>query len=145
MPYRAFLKQFAYSNANRSADQFTIDFRFFNGSARTFLLAGFALNVIFSPVKGLMPSRALVAGRFTTFSLSRPGSVNRPLPRRLFLMMPLSDSNTSLTCLRESSESLEIWASISDLVGAPPFFAIGESPRVYAEVSLDRRERSKAV
>src|ERR1700728_3951074 len=110
--------------------QLTIDFRFFSGRARTFLLAGFALKVIFSPVNGLMPSRALVAGRFTTLSLSRPGRVNSPLPRRLFLMMPFSDSKTSLTCFLESSESLEIWARISDLVGAPPFFAIGESPEV---------------
>src|SRR6202041_3177323 len=109
--------------ANRNVDQFTIDFRFFNGSARTFLLAGFALNVIFSPVNGLVPSRALVAGRLTTFSFSKPGRVNKPLPRRLFLMMPFSDSNTSLTCLRDNSESFDIWARISDLVGAPPFFA----------------------
>src|SRR5208283_1867805 len=68
--------------------QFTKLFRFFRGSARTFLLAGFALNVIFSPVNGFTPSRALVAGRFTTLSFSSPGMVNRPLPRRLFLMMP---------------------------------------------------------
>src|SRR5580704_17378100 len=119
-PYQAFLNPFACCNANRAADQFTIDFRFFNGRARTFLLAGFALNVIFSPVKGLMPSRALVAGRFTTFSLSKPGRVNSPLPRKLFFMIPFSDSKTSLTCFLDSSESLEIWARISDIVGAPP-------------------------
>src|ERR1700689_5314075 len=95
-------------------DQFTIDFRFFNGNARTFLLAGLALNVIFSPVKGLTPSRDLVAGRFTTLSLSRPGSVNKPLPLRLFLIIPLRDSNTSLTCFLESSVSLETVARISD-------------------------------
>src|SRR5687768_1045966 len=71
-----------------------------------------------------MPSRAFVAGFFTTFILRRPGSVNRPGPRRLFLMMPLSDSNTAATCLRDSSVSLVIWATISDFVGAPPFFAI---------------------
>jgi hypothetical protein len=46
--------------------------------------------------------------------------------------------------LRESSESLEIWARISDLVGAPPFFAIGESPGVNANVSHDRREKIKS-
>src|SRR5687767_11331091 len=71
-----------------------------------------------------MPSRAFVAGFFTTFILRRPGSVNRPGPRRLFLMMPLSDSNTAATCLRDSSLSLQIVATISDFVGAPPFFAI---------------------
>ena len=87
--------------------QFTKDFRCFSGNARTFLLAGLALKSIFSPVNGLTPSRALVAGRLTTFSFSRPGKVNRPLPRRLFLITPLSDSKTSLTCLRDSSVSLE--------------------------------------
>src|SRR6478672_5933781 len=114
--------------------QFTIDLRLLSGSARTLRLAGLALNIIFSPVNGLMPSRALVAGFFTTLSLSSPGSVNRPLPRRLFLTIPLRESNTSFTCLRESSVSLEIVARISDLVGAPPFFAIAESPRVWLSV-----------
>jgi hypothetical protein len=38
--------------------------------------------------------------------------------------MPLSDSNTAATCLRDSSLSLQIVATISDFVGAPPFFAI---------------------
>src|SRR5688572_11123980 len=106
------------------SNQFTKALRAFSGSARTFLEAGFALNVIFSFVKGLMPSRAFVAGFFTTFSLSKPGSVNRPPPRRLFLIWPFSDSNTATTCLRDSSVSLVIWATISDFVGAPPFFAI---------------------
>ena len=55
--------------------QLTMALRLFSGMARTFLLAGFALNIIFSPVNGLTPSRALVAGFFTTFSFSRPGSV----------------------------------------------------------------------
>jgi len=36
---------------------------------RTFLLAGFALNIIFSPLKGLTPSRAFVAGFFHDFHL----------------------------------------------------------------------------
>ena len=52
---------------------FTIALRLFKGSTRTFLLAGLALNVIFSPVKGLMPSRAFVAGFFTTFSFMQAG------------------------------------------------------------------------
>jgi len=30
---------------------------------------------------------------------------------------------------------LETWARISDLVGAPPFFAIAESPRVYVHAA----------
>src|SRR5439155_960318 len=61
----------------------TIPFRLFRGMTRTFLLAGLALNIIFWPVNGLMPSRALVAGFLTTFIFSSPGMVNRPFPRRL--------------------------------------------------------------
>src|SRR5207247_11267567 len=55
---------------------------------------------------------------------SSPGMVNRPLPRRLFLITPPSESKTPLTCLRESPVSLEMVVRTSDLVGAPPFFAI---------------------
>src|SRR5687768_7136546 len=98
--------------------------RLFRAITRTFLLAGLALNIIFSPVKGLTPSRALVAGFFTTFIFSRPGIVNRPLPRRLFLITALRESNTAPTCFLERSVSLEMWARISDLVGAAFFFAI---------------------
>src|SRR5688572_7062219 len=65
-----------------------------------------------------MPSRAGVAGFFTTFILSRPGMVNKPAPRRLFLMTPFRDSNTLPTSLRDSFVSLQIWATISDFVGA---------------------------
>src|SRR5690606_3681112 len=65
-----------------------------------------------------------VAGFFTTFSFSRPGIVTTPLLRRLLRMMLFSDSKTPLTCLRDKSVSLEIAARISDLVGAPPFFAM---------------------
>src|SRR5579862_4220100 len=104
--------------------EFTIAFRLLSGITRTFLLAGLALNIIFSPVKGLTPSRALVAGFFTTFILSSPGNVNRPLPRRLFLITVPSDSKTLPTCLRERPVSLEMCVRTSDFVGAPPFFAI---------------------
>ena len=83
-----------------------------------------ALNIIFSPLKGLMPSRALVAGFFTTFIFSSPGIVNTPWPRKLFLIAPESESNTAPTCFFESSVSFEIVARISDLVGAAFFFAI---------------------
>src|SRR5215831_18797279 len=95
-----------------------------SAAMRTFLLAGLALNIIFSPVKGLIPSRALVAGFFTTLNLHNPGKVKRPLPFRLFLMTPFSDSNTSPTCLRDKPASLERICMISDLVGAAFFFAI---------------------
>src|SRR5205814_10075218 len=102
----------------------TIPFRLFRGMTRTFLLAGLALNIIFWPVNGLMPSRALVAGFLTTFIFSSPGMVNRPFPRRLFLITPPSESKTLPTCLRESPVSLEMCVRTSDFVGAPPFFAI---------------------
>src|SRR5262249_52040207 len=54
----------------------------------------------------------------------RPGSVKRPEPFRLFLTTPPSDSNTSATCFLARPVSLEIWARISDFVGAAFFFAI---------------------
>src|SRR5580698_9314545 len=60
------------------SDQFTNSLSVFNAAMRTFLLAGFALNIIFSPLNGLTPSRAFVAGFFTTFIFKRPGSVNKP-------------------------------------------------------------------
>src|SRR5690348_8122482 len=94
--------------ASPSAYEFTIAFRLFSGITRTFLLAGLALNIIFSPVKGLIPSRAFVAGFFTTFIFSRPGMVKRPLLFRLFLITPLSESKTPPICLRDSPVSLEI-------------------------------------
>src|SRR5277367_2116959 len=104
--------------------QFTNSLSVFSAAMRTFLLAGFALNIIFSPLKGLMPSRALVAGFFTTFIFRRPGKVNRPWLRRLFFIVAESESNTAPTCFLESSVSFEMVARISDLVGAAFFFAI---------------------
>ena len=73
--------------------------------ARTVLEAGFAENIIFSPVKGLVPSRALVAGLLRIFSLRRPGRVKTPGP---FLpscstMMVWRESRTATTCFLESS------------------------------------------
>src|SRR5215469_5278144 len=119
-PRRAFVRE-----CGRSARyELTIPFRLLSGMTRTFLLAGLALNIIFSPVNGFTPSRALVAGFLTTFIFSRPGIVNRPLPRRLFLITPPSESKTLPTCLRESPVSLEMCVRTSDFVGAPPFFAI---------------------
>src|SRR5690349_15363607 len=117
--------------------------RLFNGMARTFLLAGLALKVIFSPVKGFTPSRAFVAGFLTTLSLSRPGMVKRPLLRRLFLMTPLSESNTVLTCLRDRPVSFEMDNKISDLVGAPPFFAICSTP--YKHCVSERRNGARNI
>jgi len=73
--------------------------------ARTVLEAGFAENIIFSPVKGLVPSRALVAGLLRIFNLRRPGRVKTPGP---FLpscstMIVWRESRTETTCFLESS------------------------------------------
>src|SRR6202051_2664741 len=112
------------SRPESQKNQFTNSLRFLSAAIRTFLLAGFALNIIFSPLKGLTPSRAFVAGFFTNFIFSRPGIVNKPRLRRLFLIDAESESNTAPTCFVESSVSFEMLARISDLVGAAFFFAI---------------------
>src|SRR5262245_2377578 len=56
----------------------TLSFRAFSGEAFTTLRAGLALIMIVSPVAGLRPSRAGVAGRSTVRSLTSPGMVNTP-------------------------------------------------------------------
>src|SRR5207344_1368603 len=48
------------------------------GRALTILRAGFALKVIASPVKGLVPWRALVAGFLMTTNFAKPGTRNTP-------------------------------------------------------------------
>src|SRR3954463_2123923 len=70
------------------------------GRARTDLLAGFAANVIACLVKGLIPSRAFVAGFLTTRNFAKPGIVKTPffLSSRYAICERLS--RTSLTCLR---------------------------------------------
>ena len=45
----------AAEETGRTTLQFTRALRLFRGSTRTFFDAGFALNIIFSLVKGLMP------------------------------------------------------------------------------------------
>src|SRR3990167_7530180 len=44
------------------------------------LRAGFALNIVGSPVKWLIPLRALVAGLRITLHFIKPGTVNSPGP-----------------------------------------------------------------
>ena len=51
------------------AFQFTRALRLFKGTRRIFFEAGFALNIIFSLVKGLIPSRAFVAVSYTHLTL----------------------------------------------------------------------------
>ena len=57
--------------------------RALSGVIFTTLRAGFALNVVSSPVKGLIPLRSFVAGLRTTLILERPGIVKQS---RYFLL-----------------------------------------------------------
>src|SRR5690606_18480221 len=90
----------------------TMSFRPLSAATFTVFDAGFALKIIFSPVNGFVPSRALVAGFFTTRILSRPGRVNRPgalRPARLRLICFASESNTAATSffVRPVSSAME--------------------------------------
>ena len=58
-----------------------ISFRPFSGRTLTRVRAGLALNTVCSPVKGLIPFHARVAGFLTVFIFIRPGRVNSPAPR----------------------------------------------------------------
>ena len=83
------------------------------------LLAGFALNIISSPVNGLIPLRALRAGFFTTLIFNRPGRLKYPAPRGFNSLAIIFSraSNTDETSLRERSVSPEMKFKISDFVG----------------------------
>ena len=70
----AFLFQTARSGETRQ----TASFAALTGRARTIFRAGFALNIISSPVKGLVPLRALVAGFLMTTNFANPGTRNTP-------------------------------------------------------------------
>ena len=84
--------------------------RLFNGRMRTALLAGFALIMMSSPVKGFLPGRAFVAGFFFTTILQIPGIVNDPLRFRLFPITVVSSLKTSATWRFGSSVLSEIEA-----------------------------------
>jgi hypothetical protein len=75
-------------------------------------------------VKGLTPSRALVAAFFTTRILQSPGSVKMPLPLSDFLIWSPSASRTALTCFLLRSALAATAATTCDFVGAAFFFAI---------------------
>jgi len=89
--------------------------------------------MVSSPVKGLIPLRALVAGFRTTVSFIRPGTVYIPGPRpfRLFLIWPAMASNTATTCFFASPVDSAISDMISPLVigrADASFFAMTCSP-----------------
>src|SRR5580704_12100899 len=73
------------------------------GLARTALLAGFAANLCFSFVNGLMPSRAGRAGFFTTTNFAKPGRTKTPFFLSSLCPTVTSVSTTVFTCLREIS------------------------------------------
>src|SRR5262249_816861 len=57
----------------------TASFAALTGLARTILRAGLALNIISSPLNGLVPFRALVAGFLITTNFAKPGTRKTPL------------------------------------------------------------------
>ena len=57
-------------------DQLAKPFNFFSGRILTPVLAGLALNQVSSLVNGLIPRRALIAGRRTVVTFISPGRVN---------------------------------------------------------------------
>ena len=102
---------------SRPVDQ-TMSFSAFSAVTLTTLRAGLALNIISSPVKGLTPLRALVAGLRFTRIFMRPGTVNWPGPRRpmSFLMIPARASNTVATSFFVRPVSSAMAPVTSDLV-----------------------------
>src|SRR5665811_2027890 len=59
-------------------DTHTASLAALTGRARTIFRAGLALNIISSPVKGLVPLRALVAGFLMTTNFAKPGTRKTP-------------------------------------------------------------------
>ena len=92
-------------------------FSFLSGRILTCLRAGLALNHVSSPVKGLMPLRALTAGRRNVVIFIRPGKVKLPMPR-LAILASISRSrepSTRLTSPVETSLSADNKATSSAL------------------------------
>ena len=109
--------------------------------------AGFALKVISSFVKGLIPLRALVAGLLFTTNFIRPGIVNSPADfffmwrcTRLFRV-----SNTLATSFLDSSVASAMYSSVLVLLNgswiavngkAFAFFAVAFLAVVFFETDL---------
>ena len=90
----------------------------------------FPLNMVSSPVKGLIPLRALRAGFFTVLILRIPGMVNSPTPRFLMLrsISECSSSITEPTCFLLkpvlSATLARIWLLVSfSEIAVAAFFA----------------------
>ena len=80
---------------------YTMSLRPFNGKTLTTFRAGLALKTVSSPVNGLIPLRALVAGLRTTLTFIIPGTLKTPGPRlpRFLPISFASSSKTLATCL----------------------------------------------
>ena len=74
---------FLSQDVHSITDHATMSFNFFNGLILTTLRAGLALKIVSSPVKGLIPFRALVAGFRLTSIFMSPGRMNWPAARFL--------------------------------------------------------------
>ena len=80
------------------------------------LRAGFALKTVSSPVNGLMPLRAFVAGLRVTLHFIKPGTVNSPGPPFFKCLCITSDkiSNTVPISFLDNSVHSEIYVNNSD-------------------------------
>ena len=86
------------SHTGRGVFDYTISLRPFKGRTLMTLQAGLALNIHSSPVKGLTPLRAFLAGFRLTSILLRPGMVNTRglFFLRSFLIIAVRQSKTSV-------------------------------------------------
>jgi Hint domain len=86
------------------------------GRALTIFRAGFALKIIFSPLKGLMPSRSLVAGFLTTTNFAKPGTTNTPFFLSSLWPTSVRASIMPFTSFFASSRSWAIFSISCDFV-----------------------------
>src|SRR6202030_3070597 len=105
------------------------------GLARTILRAGLALNIISSPVNGLVPLRALVAGFLTTTNFAQPGSRNTPDFFSSLWPTSVSVSMTFLTSRLESSVVVAIFSTSCDF----DIWVAIVSPLIRGEAILDQQ------
>src|SRR5207302_4852096 len=112
----------------------TASFAALTGLARTIFRAGLALNIISSPVNGLVPFLALVAGFLTTTNLAKPGTRNTPAFFSSLWPTPISLSMTFFTSRLESSVAVAIFSTNCDL----DIWVAIVSPLIRTDAILDR-------
>ena len=101
-------------------------FKRFIGRAFTRTVAGFALKVVCSPVKGLMPVRAFFAGTATAVIFSSPGNtkVRGPL---LLIDRRIVSSSAAITAFTSFTAAPEVPArclTSADLLNTPVTFVV---------------------